>query len=379
MCAQCSISTGYLYSKHMGSFICKPIEDGIKGSQPVLFTIKTGRNPNSRIKVLSIGNKCTMKFSMILSPSGSLKFLKGNRCETVRHHNIVTPGRCTRSRRQDFIWVPENMFSQFVEKMSLNPKQGRGRRDRMLIAAEKKKINELSGIMQDIRGNISQRIRSSLPSIPPGTCEQTKETSCNQTNPVSLGQDRLIKQYLDYYHKTTPSAVNLSKPTVLQGNKNSSNMCPQENAQDQCSKFAGLMKSSISLINDDYMKNFSTIVNDIGPDAFGVNSPYIYQSKVPRPRKRGIFARGEDSQDLNPAECRCKFECVRNPKNGLCFYKTNGDGKLIPIMKDEQCCKKVKQDPCNIENNLERHLCELITRNDFGFFSKFLDQNYAPS
>lgn len=92
--------------------------------------------------------------------------------------------------------------------------------------------------------------------------------------------------------------------------------------------------------------------------------------KKEKKRRRGPYGSGEDSES-----CECKNDCVINPKNGQCFYKMETNGNLVPLMRGGDCCKKSQKMLCDLENKLEKHLCELNFKNDFSFFSKFLDDN----
>lgn len=399
---QCSISSGYLYSNSMKSFVCQENRGEVKGSQPVIFTIESGGKLNSIVKVLSVNNKHASRLTMSYDSSGSVKLLKGDKCETATHNNLIVPMKCSHSHRQKFVWVPEKMLGHFVDQMrkSKEPenlpyhfnKKRSGRLDKRSnyinnsIRKEKHKIEDLHGMMKDIKMNIGTRIHhSNLPvkysrvkrsaashGIPDST--QGNAPDCN---PYQIKNDRVMKNYLEKYHNNSTMSKMLKGPQMMQ-NGNSPNLCPTN--AGECNKLQGLMKNSVSLLNEDYMKSIESILKEIGSaDKFDSMPAGNYKSQDTRPRRRGIFANGDDSSESGPFECKCQLECVRNPKNDLCFYKASVDGKLMPIMMDSSCCKMKKTDRCNFDNNLDRHLCNLITKNDFGFFSKFLDENYTHS
>jgi len=99
-------------------------------------------------------------------------------------------------------------------------------------------------------------------------------------------------------------------------------------------------------------------------------------SPTRRSRKRGFLGAGEDSSAVR-SQCKCAYECVRNPKNGICYFKYTTEGKLVPIMKPETCCRKVGL--CNFDNKIEQLMCELSIKNDYTQFSRFLDKNFATN
>lgn len=371
----CSIRKGYLYSRHMGSFICKAPINSSRGSQPVVFAIESNHHRNDNIRILSVDNRSAGEYWLIPHTPGTFKFVKGRMCETVKTRNLIVPGRCSETAKQEFIWVPEHMFERFVDRLGRNGRRDKHlrKKEKMAMRMEKHKIRDLNRSMKDIKGNLRKRIKSTLK----GPQSKYSEPSSheNESKKPALYHDNILQQYLNYYYQHTPSVASLTPPNFIQNTNSQSNLCDNK---PECPRIEGLMKNSAGLINQDFMKSLDAILNEVGAKNFNGQTQTVYQSKTDRPRVRGLFGKGEDPEDLGIKNCTCKFECVRNPKNGLCFFKATEDGKLVPILKSDSCCRKSAiKDPCNFENNIEKVLCELITRNDFSFFSKFLDQNYT--
>lgn len=107
------------------------------------------------------------------------------------------------------------------------------------------------------------------------------------------------------------------------------------------------------------------------------NIQYEYKSPSTQyMRKRGAFAQG--LVDEYEEECKCANTCVINPRNGKCYYSMDWQGKLTPLMKTKECCKR-KKSLCDLKNTLDRYICELTFMNDYSFFSKFLDEGYSSN
>lgn len=85
-------------------------------------------------------------------------------------------------------------------------------------------------------------------------------------------------------------------------------------------------------------------------------------------RKPGLYAGKEESE----GSCHCPTECVKNHRNGFCYYRLSEDGNLEPLVKKCNCNRD--KNLCDLTNALDKLLCELTFKNDYDYFSKFLDE-----
>lgn len=405
----CIETKGYLYSYHTHSFVCN--QNNIVGMdrEPLLVTMRVpGHATKSgwkthKFEVISFGhhkNNGHRRHHIEMNMRGEVKLRLRGKCEAI-YNGRLSIEKCSPSNRQVFTWIPEHLFSDFVERLHNRGQKHHGRRDlRNSRVVERNKdhrhkkgrkhLNDAGGNLKNIRGAVDgvkkTLVEAKKPEgIPKGKCDVFDDTCTNDGKYGHLN-DKIFNDYLDLFCKTNP--VSGYCQNYFHGrdikDKDSGEFCISKKIcrRDKPHKKEMFIKQARydmePILDKNFIKNLTGILQSSGKCMDVYNSP-IYESKAKRPRTRGIFGRGDDSEELSPLECRCKFECIRNPNNGMCYYKADPSGKLVPIMGDENCCSNKRKEMCNIGNKIDKYLCELTIKNDYSSFSKFLDQNYACS
>lgn len=341
--------SGFLYSPASGMFICRN-DDGLrKDSIPLKFTIEL-IDPNANGKeskqgfletnenifvVLSVNGNYGRRNMLSIKKNGQAKLFRGKRCESVYHGQLVSEP-CSKNPSQIFFWVPEDGFSTFVNVITNHYKK--------YYKGQESVINEYEDSKRKRKRSIAGEMQEESQSESAFKKSEEKEKNAND-NKHAKNTDKNKEENAD----SSKNSARTRKDSTAEKEETASQRSKVEyKEQEELSKDIPLYRN----------------LNYVSPKL--------------RPRKRGIFAQGEDSSDMEEMKCTCKMECVKNPKNGICFYNQDKNGNLVPIMKDESCCEKEKKPPlCNYSNKIENLLCELNVKNSYGSFSKFLDKVLA--
>lgn len=370
--ALCKSSAGFLYSPVTNSFICKSNELSKAGSIPLKFVIDVPDTHNKghnrkfvmNFDVLNISGKPGNGNKISINRRGEVKLYKGDRCETA-YDMYLRSETCKKTFRQIFIWVPEQHFSEFVS--ATTNRAGKSDKEEQ----PKDPYSELKGSISDIKDMIKSKGRSAkaLPDI----CKDSLRRMCRKGGKKNgRFTDKMMDAYLWAYCASRLSSNKCSSPMARENDRKGKKMCLQENmcvGQEGTADDSKVLHGPSGIVDQ-----ILSILKSQGVEA---RPHQAYQSSKVRPRARGFLGRGEDSWDVGTSRCRCKFECVRNPKNGMCFYTYTADGKLKPMMKNESCCEEGKAKLCDHDNIVEKYLCELTVKNDYSHVSKFLDDNFA--
>lgn len=330
--AEAKHSTGFLYSPVAKSFISRTNYQMKPESVPMRFTIEVPDNSegyrvavfDERFDVVSIDDDDGNGNVISINEKGETKIFNHGMCEAA-YEGYLRSEPCKTAHRQIFTWVPENHFDTFVDMISNKP--------------EKRVDNEADSSLNKMKLLLGMPVNTKLssPTYPP--------------EPPNKYGDKMLEDYMQAYcssRPVLPECFELVAKQLIEYGQNNDNSLPGIAAQynSQIDKADQLKALSIR--------------------------PYI--SPQPRPRKRGFLGMGEDSSAIH-VQCNCLQECVKNPNNGMCFFKYIAGGKLEPIMKNESCCDK--KGLCDFENKIEQLMCELSIKNDYSYFSKFIDTNFA--
>lgn len=414
--AMCIETRGYLYSYYTQSFVSN--QNNILGmdSEPLLFTMRVPRHyirssewGVHEFEVVRLGHHKSHsrpKHLIEMNVHGEARLKLGNRCEAVYNGRLSTE-KCSPSARQAFIWIPEHLFSDFVERLRRgypghyrkrprsrnNPRdshaKGRHRarevlRHRDRISHDAEELGDVRKTMKVAKTLLGEDRASTLKD----KCDSLSKKCIGSGGKYGHIDDKIFNNYLSFFCKSHPISGYCKNRFYGRDSKKygkgsgkfciSEKVCKEDVSQKKEPFIKRMQHRMEPILDQKFIKSLTDILKSSGGSMDIYKDP-IYESKAKRPRVRGIFARGEDSSELSLLECRCKFECVRNPNNGMCYYKADPSGKLIPIMSDESCCSNKRKDVCNIGNKLDKYLCELTIKNDYSSFSKFLDLNYACS
>lgn len=404
--------SGYMYSYYENSFISNYNGISQHQNEPLLFTLgvdlkKYKNNQISEFEVVRIGLKQTNKYKIEINGRGESKLKIHNKCEAM-HNGRLIAGSCSRNPNQKFVWIPEHLFTNFVSRLrsrqygknkcnrqsqNLDLQPGNiGDEDRNYARTEdiakevKEEFNQLRNARKIIDKAKTMIKRSEKIKNSKKACEDLDGVGwCSKgKNGFGIINDRIFNNYIDYYCKINQESSGcksrLSKTQKLLekcigGHKGH---CKELRPKHKKSNLEQLRALAPPIFEDSFLKKLTNIVK-AGGDCLNSITNRGYVSPKKRPRKRGIYAKGEDPEDKYSVLCECRFECVRNPKNGICYYKADANGKLMPIMQSKKCCKVEEEDICNLENKIEHHLCKLSVENDYGYFSQFIDETYACS
>ncbi|ELA41770.1 uncharacterized protein VICG_01122 [Vittaforma corneae ATCC 50505] len=357
---QCKSSAGFLYSPITNSFICNSNELSKTGSIPLRFVISVPDTHNKRrsgkfelnFDVLNISGRPGNGNKISINRRGEVKLYKGDRCEAAYGMHLKTE-ICKRTPRQIFIWVPEQHFSEFVNVV-VNKAEKLGKKDEQ----QKDPYSELKDSIDDIKKLVRSKRR--LSRTVSDDCKSPLKELCEKNGKKGKFTDRMVDTYLWAYCTSRPTPKECD--SIMMRDRIDKNVCLEENTG--IGQHGVAKDSRISLGSSGIVDQISSMLKKRGIEA------HSHQPSKTRQRMRG-----EDSSDMSMGHCECKFECVRNPKNGRCFYTYTKDGKLKPIMKSENCCEKNKARLCDYDNIIEKYLCELTAKNDH--VSKFLDDNFV--
>jgi len=403
--------SGYMYSYYENSFISNYNGISQHQNEPLLFTLsvdlkKYKKNQISEFEVIRIGLKQTNKYKIEINGRGESKLKIHNKCEAMHNGRLIAES-CSRNPNQKFVWIPEHLFTNFVSRLrsrqygkkcngqsqSLDfQPENVGDEDRNYprrgdIAEEvKEEFNHLRDarkIIDKAKNMIkrSEKIRKSKKA-----CEDLEGVGwcSNGKDGYGIVNDRIFNNYINYYcninqdNLSCKSRLDKAQKVLEKCIGGQKGQCRKPRPKYKQSSLRQLRSLAPPIFDDSFLKKLTKIVK-AGGDCFNSITSRGYVSPKKRPRKRGIYAQGEDPEDRNSVLCECRFECVRNPKNGICYYKADSNGKLMPIMQSKKCCKVEEEDICDLENKIEHHLCKLSVENDYGFFSQFIDETYACS
>lgn len=387
------LMNGFLYSKSSDSFISKNTvsrEDSI----PLRFTVRLENveEHSSEFRVVKIDGIGGSEHTLSINSRGEAKLFKGKMCEAA-HRTFLASQRCSKDPREIFMWIPEDSFESFVRHIDHRRKH--------------RNLNKLHKKYNSKRNNGKRRRRYD------NDCTTSNDTNSRpHSNTNNKGPHSNTKDSPANYSNTKDSPVNTKDskdkvdPTAEQiyANlfKNYMEIFCQNNSKfDQCSSFRK-PSTSVKIAEPLIPENITNFLISLFKK-YGINQPSLLYRK-----NRGIYSQGADPllisnhangfniNNNNTDNCRCKMECVKNSKNGMCFYKYN-NGKLEPIMKNQNCCKSNQAGgglnqaggifnqaggfnggfACDLKNKIEKMLCELAMRNDYEFFSQYIDENHT--
>lgn len=357
---------GFLYSPITNSFICTEVSKDSKETIPLKFVIEVpdepNKSPNSKFyqnfEITEINGRPGNGNKISINNKGEVKLYKGQECETA-YEDDLRAEICSDNYRQIFIWIPEKYFTEFVkiiEERLNNENQNKGKR-----RSPKKDVKQS---LRDIKNLLKSK-------------QNTTSKDC-QYNEMPIAnsngfKDLMLSTYLWAYCLGNPRSSACNSMNMKNQKNCTDQMCLDKNncINNSYDEYTTAMSESSVKILD----KINSIFKDAG---IATGSRKSYESDKKRPRPRGYFGKGEDSDDMKINPCGCKEECVKNPKNGACFY-TYSPGGLIPILKNNSCCEKNKGKICNFENKIEQYLCELSVKNDYSSHSKFLDDNFISN
>lgn len=224
--------------------------------------------------------------------------------------------------------------------------QNRRSNEKKYIESLDKSINSLLSLMKDKRFNLD------LKSL--DIDQNTRKEECEQAMRAIAGLD-----HQNYFANTSRRPQKghtvdpLSKDSLLDIFK-PINKCDDylKDALDQRQSNAGYPNKSLDQIGELLNGNLILPVDAICDD------------KISTKKDEGAKLR-ESKQD-----CRCIKECIKNPKNNMCFYRADYNGQLHPIMPNRACCDS-KENKCKSLDKIERLLCTLALESDMGGFSKY--------
>lgn len=417
----CTETRGYLYSYYTQSFVSN--QNNVTGadSEPLLFTMHVPNHYISSVgwkahefEVVSLGyhkNNNHPRYFIEMNTHGEARLKLGSRCEAV-YNGRLRIERCSSNGRQTFTWIPEHLLSAFVGRLHRRDSGYYGGRPRLRdnyiaennSAKSRHRARGASGHRdkKDRGADDLKSIRKTMKNVKKTLLEADKTKTgslkdrCDNLsgrcvkNGGKYGHlsDKIFNDYLDFFCKNNPISGYCQNRFYGSGNKKDSqkdgrfciskNTCRKTTSQKKEPFIKRMQYHMEPIFDQKFIRNVTNILKSSGKCMDIYKSP-VYVSKTKRPRVRGIFGRGDDSSELSPLECKCKFECIRNPNNGMCYYKADSSGKLVPIMSNESCCSNKRKDMCNVGNKLDKYLCELTIKNDYSSFSKFIDLNYACS
>lgn len=331
-------TTGYLFSKYTRTFVGVDSDYLSTHHAPLPLTIVTNRNGRGVelfghrdghvFKVTHMGSGSAEGFHIEMNRHGEIRLKNGANCETV-YHGLLKTERCVNDARQMFIWVPQALF-----------------------------LNRHADSEEDADSNVAA----------PGGVVNASEIGKELSNAnarrgafCSKGHamDAQFNNYIREYCRTSPTMQGCQ--AVLSG----ADACGPASNTEALRKLVGTLPMPI--VDKEVLDNFDSILNKT---AFG-DTDALNPGSV---RPRGFYAGYEDS----PAgECPEQHECLRNPKNNMCYYRVDQRGNLIPLMKPAHCRKK--KGLCDLTNKLDKNLCELIFKNDYSFFQKLIYDGYLAT
>ncbi|KAM0681083.1 hypothetical protein GINT2_000868 [Glugoides intestinalis] len=356
---------GYMYSPITQDFICKTDTLLKRNTIPLKFELESCSthdkkhavmfpdNHTRTFKITSIGGKRENQDLVSLKKTGEAKIFRGTECKSMKN-GVLTHERCAPTQQQIFIWVPEPKLDKFVDI--------------------------IGGKYQEQKN--SYKIKNDLSEIK-RTVERIKNTVVEIGKRSGLAEKHPCKKRVRF---GSLSPQNTSNDIFRNYMKH---ICMNSMPHEKCEKYGEKIKmlclkkhlcTDVGNIADDKMGTIfpSRLMTDI--ESILSSSAHDLSKIAHHGRRNGRLNPELLGEQLKPAysarECLCKYECVKNLKNGLCYYRYDMYENLKPLMKGEDCCELYKKTRnCETTDLLDAFLCNLENSTDTSTLSEILRTN----
>lgn len=357
--------SGYMYSPTTQDFICKTDILLKRDTIPLKFELESYDKSYKRIegtssdnlmrtfKIVSAGGKSGNDNFVSLKKTGEAKIFRGMMCQTMRN-GFLTYEMCAPRPQQVFIWVPENKFSKFVDIIGGKYK-------------EQKNYYKMKNDLSTIKDTV-QRLEKTILEIKQKEAflgNPIDKPHCKPGNNLPPGvTGNIFNNYIKHLCTNSMNSDKCKKYNIKR-----KLMCLKKHLCTDADNM--INKETGSLFPNRLMKDVESILSSSAVDLSRMPHREHQKNRL----KTELLEYQRKERSLNRG-CDCRHECIKNPKNGLCYYQYDANGELKPLMKNEACCKMNKEvKKCATDDMLDAFLCNLENNTDYNTLSSMLNSN----